>query len=289
MKEFQGKTAVITGGASGMGLAFAKRFAAARMNVVLADIEESALQNAVTYFEERQQPVLGVITDTRRRDSIAELLEKSVAEFGNIHVLCNNAVVVNGGPPTPIWALPDVDWDWVMGVNFYGVLYGMQTFVPHMLEHGESGHIVNTASIAAFIPGGGPYGVSKYGVIHLSEALHRDLALAESKLSASVLIPGWVNTRIAEAERNRPGDLANAQNPAGTGLEIGTALSEGMAPEAVADMVFDAIENERFYILPHPGWDDVVTDHAAAIVARQGPYAMDMMDLMAKRAKGIDV
>lgn len=289
MKDFQGKTAVITGGAGGMGFAFAKKFADARMNVVLADIEESALQSAVSYFEERQQPVLGVVTDTMRRESIDQLLEQTLAEFGKVHVLCNNAGVVNGGPPTPIWELPDVDWDWVMGVNFYGVLYGLQTFIPHMLEHGESGHVVNTASIAAFIPGGGPYGVSKYGVIHLSEALQRDLTTADSKIGASVLCPGWVNTRIDEAERNRPGDLANARNPSGTGLEIGSTLTEGMSPESVADIVFDAIENDRFYILPHPGWDDVVTNHAQAIVARQGPFELDMMDLMAKRAEGIDV
>ena len=176
-----------------------------------------------------------------------------------------------------------------MGVNFYGVLYGLQTFIPHMLEHGEPGHIVNTASVAAFLPGGGPYGVSKYGVIHLSEALHGDLVAAQSKLSASVLVPGWVNTRIAEAERNRPGGLANANNPGGAGLEIGSVLSEGMSPEAVADLVFEAIEQDRFYILPHPGWDDVVTGHAQAIVARGGPYTFNMMDLMDKRAQGIDV
>ena len=289
MQDFQGKTAVITGGAGGMGLAFAKKFAQARMNVVLADIEEAALQEAVSYFEERQQPVLGVVTDTMRRDSIEALLAESIAEFSKVHVLCNNAGVVNGGPPTPIWALPDVDWEWVMGVNFYGVLYGLQTFVPHMLEHGEAGHIVNTASIAAFIPGGGPYGVSKYGVIHLSEALHRDLAGLNSELSASVLIPGWVNTRIDDAERNRPGGLANTNNPNSVGLEIGDTLTEGMAPEAVAEMVYDAVENDRFYILPHPGWDDVVTNHAQAVVARGAPYNLDMMDLMAKRAQGIDV
>jgi short-subunit dehydrogenase len=176
-----------------------------------------------------------------------------------------------------------------MGVNFNGVLYGLQTFVPHMLAHGESGHIVNTASIAAFIPGGGPYGVSKYGVIHLSEALHRDLITAESKLSASVLIPGWVNTKIDEAERNRPGLLANANNPAGAGLQLGDTLKAGMSPESVADMVFEAVESDRFYILPHPGWDDVITDHARAVVARQGPYELDLTDLMAKRAQGISV
>lgn len=289
MQDFTDTTAVITGGASGMGLAFAKRFAEARMNVVLADIEEAALQSAVSYFEDRQQPVLGVVTDTMRRDSVAALLQAAIERFGKVHVLCNNAGVVNGGPPTPIWELPDVDWDWVMGVNFYGVLYGIQTFLPHMLAHGEPGHVVNTASVAAFLPGGGPYGVSKYGVIHLSEALQRDLAALESAVGASVLVPGWVNTRIDEAERNRPGGLANANNPQGMGLQLGDTLTAGMAPEKVADMVFDAIVSRQFYILPHPGWDDVVLGHAQAIVARGAPFEADMQGLYDKRAKGIDV
>ena len=104
-----------------------------------------------------------------------------------------------------------------------------------------------------------------------------------------MLVPGWVNTRIAEAERNRPGGLANTNNPSRAGLEIGSALTEGMSPEAVADLVFDAIENDRFYILPHPGWDDVVTGHAQAIVARGAPFNFAMTDLMDKRAQGIDV
>ncbi len=119
--------------------------------------------------------------------------------------------------------------------------------------------------------------------------MHRDLAAAQSELGASVLIPGWVNTRIAEAERNRPGGLASASNPEGAGLEIGDALTGGMAPEAVADLVFDAIANDRFYIFPHRGWDDVVTGHAEAIVARGGPFDFNPMDLMDKRAQGIDV
>ena len=272
-----------------MGLAFAKRFAEARMNLLLADIEESALQASVSYFEERQQPVLGVVTDTMRRDSIEELHRQASERFGNIHVLCNNAGVVNGGPPTPIWELPDVDWDWVMGVNFYGVLYGIQTFLPHMLAHGEPGHVVSTASVAAFLPGGGPYGVSKYGVIHLSEALQRDLTAQDANIAASVLIPGWVNTRIDEAERNRPGQLANARNPDGTGLQLGDTLTAGMAPEAVAEMVFQAIVDRQFYVLPHPGWDDVVLGHAQAIVARGAPFEADMEGLFQKRAQGIDV
>lgn len=289
LKEFKGRTAVITGGASGIGLAYARRCASLGMNLVLADIEANALQKAVTFFEDRQTPVIGVIADTMRKASIEALYKDATTRFGNIHLLFNNAGVVNGGAPVPMWEIPDVDWDWVMGVNLHGVRWGIQQFVPHMIGHGEPGHVVNTASIAAFIPGGGPYGVSKYGVILMSEGLSHGLKARQSKIGASVLCPGWVNTKIAEAERNRPGTLANQNNPQGAGLPIGTALSEGKSPDDIADIVFEAIENDRFYVLPHAGWDDVVTGHAAAIVARGDAFVLDVQGILARRTRGIDV
>lgn len=288
MKDFEGKTAVITGGASGIGFALAERFANARMNVVLADIEEAALDRAVEYFQERQQRVLGVVTNTMRRDSIEELLARSTAEFGNVHVLCNNAGVVSGGQ-VPIWEVSQADWDWVMGVNFNGVLYGIQTFVPHMLGHGEEGHIVSTASVMALVPGGGTYGVSKHGVLVLSEGLYRDLKAAGAAISASVLCPGWVDTKIGEAERNRPADLASSTNPTGAGLGLGDVLKQGKSPADVAELVFDAIREDRFYILPHAGWDEVVMGRVDAVVARGAPYQVDMGALVGKRAEGADV
>lgn len=289
MKEFEGKTAVVTGGASGIGMAMAERFANAKMNVVLADIEADALQRATTYFEQRQHRVLGVLTDTMQRDSIQNLLQEAATEFGNIHILCNNAGVVNGGAQPPIWQISDADWDWVMGVNFNGVLYGLQTFVPHMIGHGEPGHIVNTASVAGLMPGGGPYGVSKHGVLVISEALHRDLAAANAAIGASVLCPGFVNTKIAQAERNRPSTFNTADNPDGDPLDVGDALSHGKDPADVAQIVFESIENDRFYILPHAGWDEVVLGRVNAIVGRGAPYGMDMAALINKRADGADV
>ncbi|MBM4204253.1 MAG: SDR family NAD(P)-dependent oxidoreductase [Gammaproteobacteria bacterium] len=289
LRNFKGKTAVITGGASGIGLAYARKCSELGMNLVLADIEANALQKAVAWFEERQTPVIGVITDTMRKASIETLFKDATARFGNIHLLFNNAGVVNGGAPVPMWEIPDVDWDWVLGVNLHGVRWGIQKFVPHMIAHGEPGHVVNTASIAAFIPGGGPYGVSKYGVILMSEGLSHGLKARNSRVGASVLCPGWVNTKIAEAERNRPGTLANQNNPHGTGLPIGTALSEGKSPDDIANIVFDAIESDRFYVLPHAGWDDVVTGHAAAIVAREAAFVLDTQAILARRSKGIDV
>ena len=289
MDSFEGKTAVITGGASGIGFALANQAADRQMNVVLADIEEAALQKAVVHFEERQTPVIGVKADTRQKDSLENVFQEATSKFGNIHLLFNNAGVVNAGNQTPIWELPDADWSWVMGVNFYGVLYGLQTFVPHMINHGELGHIVNTASIAAFIPGGGPYGVSKYGVISLSEQLAFDLETAGGKIGASVLCPGWVNTKIGDAERNRPGELKSEANPDGAGLGIEALLAGSKSPDDLAAHVFEAIEQSNFYIFPHSGWDYLVTDHAEAMVARGGPYQFDIVAHIASRADGKEV
>ena len=159
MQNFEGKTAVVTGGASGIGRAMAERFAEARMNVVLADIEKDALDRVVKEFEDRQYRVIGVQTNTMVRDSVRSLAEKAIAAFGKVHIVCNNAGVASRGEASKaIWELPDADWDWVLGVNFWGVLYGLQVFVPHMIEHGEEAHIVNTASLAGWMPGGGTYG-----------------------------------------------------------------------------------------------------------------------------------
>lgn len=289
MKNFAQKTAVITGGASGIGFALANEAADRQMNVVLADIEEQALSAAVSHFEERQTPVLGVVTDTRQMKSLANLRDEAIAKFGKIHLLFNNAGVVNGGSPTPVWELPEADWNWVMGVNFHGVLGGVQTFTPHMIGHGEEGHIVNTASIAAFIPGSVPYGISKYSVIILSEALASDLKQAGSHIGASVVCPGWVNTKIGEAERNRPGDLKSDTNPAGAGLGIGDLLAGSKSPEALAAHVYDAIEGDNFYIFPHSGWDYLLRAHTEAMLARGEVYEFDLNAHIGTRDAGKDI
>ena len=207
MNEFKGRTAVVTGGASGIGRALADRFAEAQMNVVLADIEEAALERAVLEMEQRQQSVFGVVTNTMRKHSVADLLEQATHRFGNVHVLCNNAGVGAASGVKGIWEVPDSDWEWTLGVNFYGVLYGLQLFVPHMLAHGEPSHIVNTASLAGLMSGGGAYGVSKHGVVSLTETLKRDLLNNSANISASVLCPGFVNTNIYDSERNSSGRL----------------------------------------------------------------------------------
>ena len=211
MKNFEGKTAVITGAASGIGKALAEKFAQEKMQVVLADIEEEALEKTVESLRQYQHRVVGIKTDVLVEDSIKELFAKATEEYGNIHVLCNNAGIGANSGSKAIWEIENHDWDWVMGVNYHGVLKGIQTFLPHMLEHGEEGHVVTTVSMAGLLPGAGTYGVSKHAVMALTESLSRDLIARGAKINASVLCPGFVDTNIDKSERNRPSHLGEAQ------------------------------------------------------------------------------
>lgn len=290
MKQFEGKTAVVTGAASGIGRALAERFAQARMQVVLADIEKDALDRAVQELEQRQHRVIGVVANTMVRESVEALAKRAVDEFGKVHIVCNNAgIAAMAGGIKPIWEVSDRDWQWVMGVNFYGVLYGIQAFVPGMLAHGEEGHIVNTASLAGVMPGGGTYGVSKHGVLSLTETLHQNFTMMGAKIGASVLCPGFVNTNIFDAERNRPKDLATASGGAavpGMAEMARGMLAAGKQPADVAEIVFKSIQENRFYILPHPAWDPIVRARVDAILARGAPMSLDMEDMMKRRAAG---
>ena len=284
MREFAGKTAVVTGAASGMGLAFARRFAAEGMNVVLADIEQDALEAQVQRLQQEERSVLGVTVNTMRRETLERLRDETIERFGNVHILCNNAGVAGrddalgvAGGHTATWEIPDNTWEWIMGVNFWGVLYGLQVFVPHMLEHGEEGHIVNTASLAALIPSGSAYAVSKHAVLTLTEGLYQQFEQLGANLSASVLCPGLVNTSILQAERNRPEELGDKL------IEIPdeeAAMLEGMFAQAtdpadVAELVYEAIVEQRCYILPHPELDDIVRGRVEHVLARGAPISLD--------------
>ena len=203
MKDFKGKTAVVTGAASGIGRGLADRFAAEGMNVVLADVERGALDQAAREMTAAGATVLAVRTDVSKLADIEALAEKAYARFGAVHILCNNAGV-GGGRGT--WDSTQADWEWVLGVNLWGVINGVRTFVPKMLAGGEDGYIVNTASVAGLIAGaGGPsYTVSKFGVVGLSESMFYELQMAGGKIKVSVLCPALTNTRILEAGRNHP-------------------------------------------------------------------------------------
>lgn len=290
MQKFNSKTAVVTGAASGIGFSLAERFAKAGMQVVLADIEQQSLDQAVRKLQQQNAKVLGVVTNAMDESSVQSLAERAISEFGKVHVLCNNAGVTNvASAGLPVWELPKQDWDWVMGVNFYGVLYGIRAFVPHMLDHGEAGHIINTASGAALLPGQGIYGISKHGVLCLTESLYLDLKARESAISASVLCPGIVNTNILEAERARPVELVNEDMApvAEEIIEMGkTMLSQGKDPMEVADEVFESIQRDCLYILPNQAWDKLFIERVDKVVARGGPLILDQLDIIERNAKG---
>ena len=271
MKNFEGKTAVITGAASGIGKSLAEKFAKENMQVVLADIEEEALERTVENLRHYQHRVIGIKTDVLVEDSIKELFAKAKEEYGNIHILCNNAGIGANSGNKAIWEIDKNDWDWVMGVNYQAVLHGLQTFIPHMLEHGEEGHVVTTVSMAGLMPGAGTYGVSKHAVMALTEALSRDLVARGAKINASVLCPGFVDTNIDKSERNRPNHMNKSEEVMPpVGAEIMSAmLRQGKKPNEVADIVHEAIKENIFYILSHPAWDDSLKSHFENILSRK--------------------
>lgn len=278
MKEFKDRVAVVTGGASGIGRGMAERFGEEGMKVVLADIEEEALRIAEAEFREKGVDVLAVLTDVAKAEEVEKLAQEALNAFGKIHVVCNNAGVVGGsGAFGRMWESTLRDWEWVMGVNLWGVIHGVRTFLPIMLEQGEEGHIVNTASLAGIMGGGGIYGVTKQGVVALSESLFTELKLAQAKIGISVLCPGWVNTKIIDAERNRPKELANAgtgtldpQSAAAREMVRGL-LESGLAPAEIADQVMTAIREDQLYIITHPDMDFIFKERFDNIVNRRNP------------------
>jgi NAD(P)-dependent dehydrogenase (short-subunit alcohol dehydrogenase family) len=259
VKDFEGRVAVVTGAASGMGLAFAHRFAEEGMKVVLADIESEPLAMAEAALKAKGGDVLALRTNVMSEDDIARLADQAFSQFGNVHVLCNNAGVAATAATlrSRPWESSLGDWEWTFGVNFMGVLYGIRAFVPLMLENGDEGHIVNTASMAGLLTGANPYNVSKHAVVCLTEGLYKEFKEIGAKLSASVLCPGLIRTAILEAERNRPQEFGPATDLSALRPELQAfsagfeaALKAGYEPEEVAHQVFEAIRDDRFYIFP---------------------------------------
>lgn len=281
MDVFTGRVAVVTGAASGIGLAFAERFAAEGMKVVLADIEEAPLAAAEAAIKAQGGIAMAVRTNMLQESEIKRLADTVFATWGKVHILCNNAGVSGGAGADGIWSVPKEDWDWVLGVNFSGVLHGIRHFVPRMLAAGEPGHIVNTASVAGIVTSAmGPYTVSKHAVVALSERLYKDLKERDAKVSASVLCPGWVNTRILESARNRPEEMmpnALAQPVLTPKIEmmrrtVGELLKNGLPPAEVAALVLAAIRSDTFYIMPvQPNIEAAVALRLEDIRLRRNP------------------
>jgi len=249
MELTQGQTAVVTGAASGIGLALARELVGAGLQVVLADVEEGPLRAAVAELGAGGAAVLGVPTDVSDGAQVDALARQVVDAFGPVHLLCNNAGVGGGGL---IAELGEADWAWVLGVNLWGVIHGLRAFLPGMLAHGQPAHVVNTASVLGLItaPFTGPYAASKFAVEAITETLFHELAMTGSPVGVSVLCPGWVRTRIAESDRNRPAGMAPRSGPLRDGLA--EVVSHGMPPELVARAVLEAVRERRFYVLTHP-------------------------------------
>ena len=254
MKGLTDKRVVITGGASGIGFATAERLAAEGMKIVIADIEPGALEAAVKRLEAGGTAVLGVRTDVSKAEEVERLAQKTLERFGGVHVVFNNAGVAVTGEA---WENSLADWEWVLGVNLWGVIHGIRTFVPILLRQNEPAHVVSTASMAGLTsnPGMAVYNVTKHAVVTLSETLHHDLALRGSPVKASVLCPGFINTRIMDSARNRLGDARHdpptpEASALGASIELALreGISQGYAPSQVAEKVFEAIRDEKFYV-----------------------------------------
>ncbi len=280
MQQMRGRVAVITGAGSGFGLEFARMGARLGMKLALADVQDDALARAREEFESAGAEVLASHCDVRRSQQVQSLADQVMERFGSVHLVFNNAGVGSGGL---VWENTEADWEWVLGVNLWGVIHGVRIFTPLMLEAAKreadyEGHIVNTASMAGLLtpPTMGIYNVSKHAVVALSETLYQDLKLIDAPVGASVLCPYFVPTGISDSHRNRPDELQN-QAPPTTSQMIAQAMSEKAVSSGkvtaveVARRTFDAIRDNRFYIYSHPQALGNVRRRMDAILAGDQP------------------
>ena len=277
MQDFQGKVAVITGAASGIGRAIAERCVRAGAKVVLADIDAARLAEAEAELQAAGGTILAVRTDVSKRDEVEMLAERTIETFGQVHLLFNNAGVAAGGAP---WEATWNDWEWVIGVDLWGVIHGVKVFTPMMLAQNTECHIVNTSSSAGLVAGtlSAPYSVTKHGVVALSECLYFALQQRKSLVKVSVLCPGPTRTDIINVERHRPAELQNAPVPMTPERQASLAafqkvMESAMPPGEVAEIVFDAIRNERFYVLTHPEWLELVKLRMDQLLQLENPIS----------------
>ena len=256
MQNLNNKIAVITGAAEGIGKAIAQQCAAQGMKLVLADIDGAKLAATVNELQQGGADAVGQVTDVAQSEQVEQLADLAFSTFGQVHLLVNNAGVALA---KNAWETTEQDWNWLMGINLFGVTHALRAFIPRMLASGEEGHIVNTASVAGLIsaPSLAAYNVSKFGVVTLSEGLQHDLTLRAAKINVSVLCPAWVKTRIIDSERHRPGDERTQvgkldQVSAKVGMAVMDAVEHGISAEEVAVATVAAVKNNQFYILTHP-------------------------------------
>jgi NAD(P)-dependent dehydrogenase (short-subunit alcohol dehydrogenase family) len=290
VQELAGRTAVITGAGSGMGKAFALRFAAEGMAIVAADIQPDALAATVAELTAGGHPVVGVETDVADPDSVRRLADAAYDRFSAVHLLCNNAGV-EGYLDGPIWAATSKDWEWTVGVNFWSVVHGIRAFVPRMLAGGEPGHVVNTCSMTAVVRAGNMYGVTKHAVLALTEVLALDLERRDAPIGVTALCPGIIATNLFRGSRNRPASLreddADAQTAGAAGRRgdrdtragyetrerMHAMLATGMPPAEVAAMLVDAVRAGTRYLLTDHDWDPRILARHESIMATPGAGA----------------
>ncbi len=279
MKNLEGRAAWITGAASGIGLSLAKRLAGERMKLVLVDIEEAALAEAEAALRGMGAEVLAIRADVANAAEVAAAAERARNTFGVIQLICNNAGVGGGGGP--MWRLSEADWKWAVDVNLYGVIHGIRYLLPALVDSGEEGHVVNTASIAGLTstPFMGPYTATKHAVVSLSECLVKELELAKVNVGVSVLCPGFVKTKIASSHRNRPGEQQRVDdNPLAQKFSavLQQLVDAGVPAEKIADEVVRAVQDNKFYILTHPEMKPAI-DHRMRQILDETQPGIDPM------------
>ena len=298
MKNFKNKVAVITGAGSGFGHEFARIGARLGMKLVLADVQQDALDKVKGELEAQGAQVLALRCDVRHGEEVQGLADATMVKFGAVHLVFNNAGVGAGGL---VWENTQADWEWVLGVNLWGVIHGVRIFTPLMLECAKKdaayeGHIVNTASMAGLLnaPNMGIYNVSKHAVVSLSETLFQDLSLVKAPIGASVLCPYFVATGIAQSQRNRPDDLhadqPTASQKAAQALSDKAVSSGKVSAAQVAESTFDAIRDGKFYIYSHPGalgnvrarMEDIVMQRNPGDPYEAAPHVRDMLQAKIK-------
>ena len=274
MEVFAGRVAVVTGAASGIGRGLARHAAREGMRVVLADVEAEALDEAAGEVGALGAETLAVRTDVSREADVQALAAAAYDRFGAVHLLCNNAGVFQAGL---VWQRTQADWDWVISVNVFGILHGIRAFVPRLLEQGGDAHIVNTASMAGLISVAysGPYVVSKFAAAALTECLAHDLRAQESSIGVSCLVPGLVDTRIADSTRNRPDEPPSEVTAPDHHFVAGVLREQtstgGRHPNEVAAIVFDAVRAKQFWIPTTDGFEPLVRGRYDALLARAMP------------------
>ena len=278
MKDLKNKIAVVTGAASGIGRGMAEAFVAAGMKVVLADIERAPLDETARSLLAAGADVHPVVTDVSKADQVENLAKRTLGKYGAVHILCNNAGVSVRSSPS--WSSSLDDWHWILGVNLMGVVHGIHTFLPLMIKQDTEAHIVNTASMAGLIANMTLYGTTKFAVVGLSESLYLELKRARLKPNISVLCPGFVDTNILNAHRNRPaGFPEESPQPKGSAAEVisewmAEQLKQGLSPRAVGDRVLAAIREDRFYILTHPEYQPLIEQRMKDILSGGNPTPM---------------